>query len=100
MIRGGNQMKKKSKVIKSASKKKQVNEYSVEDFWTKWINMGELEQEKYMMKLVPIIQRHWQALDMVTMKEQLGPDERLRLQAAFLNSYFLDLLRTLVKEVG
>jgi len=69
---------------------KNVNE---ETFWNKWLALNELDQEKYIQTLVPTIEMHWKAMQGISKDVTKG--EVLRLKASLLNSYFLDLLKTI-----
>jgi hypothetical protein len=62
------------------------------DFWKPWFTMHQLDQEKYVQKLVPVLEGHFKGLE--TIKEQVGDKEVLRLKASLLNSYFMDICRS------
>lgn len=62
-------------------------------FWDKWLDMHELDQEVYIQSIVPVIEGHWTALEKIG--KDVGSGEVIRLKASLLNSYFLDLLRTI-----
>lgn len=82
------------KKIKAKKLKPKVDEIS---FWKAWIVLNELDREKYLENIVPIIERHWKALDQIN--TQVESKEVTRLKAALLNSYFTDLERACKDEV-
>jgi hypothetical protein len=69
---------------------------TVQEFWSSRIVLNELEQEKYLEKIVPIIEQHWKSMDAIS--GQVGAKEVLRLKAALLNNYFLDLEKVRCKN--